>query len=336
MSESKQLSRQWRLLKNLADSRIGIPLLTLAAEYEVSDRTIHRDLAVLQSVGFPIEEIVGDHGLKRWRMRPFSEQMNFNYTDLISIIMSRRFLEPLAGSPFWEGHQNVLRKVRGALGEHALRYCDKLSQMLQVSGFGSSDYTRRGCLIDRLLQAMEDKRRVLVVYQSIQAAEPVEQELGPQGFIWHNGSLYLIAWSVRREEIRNYKVDRIESVEIGSDLKYAIPDDFNLEDWQRRAFGVFHGGGEDVHTVRIHFARNSARYVQESWWHDSQEFSPQKDGSVHMTLQLSELTAVTKWILSFGRNATVQEPPELVALIREELTGMLAVYEQPWRPETLP
>ena len=326
MSESQQLLRQWNLLQLLADSCIGIPLLELAAEFETSDRTIRRDIAVLQAAGFPLEEVIGERNLKRWKMKPFSEQLHFNYSDMIAVILSRRFLEPLAGTPFWEGHQKIYRKVRGALGDHAVRFCERMQQVIRISGFGGGDYSKRGQIIDRLLQAMEDRRRVLIVYQSMQATEAVEQELGPQGLIWHNGSLYLIAWSARREEIRNYKVDRIDDATIGSDLKYTVPEDFSLDEWQKKAFGVFRGDGTDLHSVRIHFNRDSARYVQESWWHDSQQFYPNRDGSTEMTLELTELTAVTKWLLGFGRNATAIEPPELINQIREELQTMIDCY----------
>lgn len=213
-----------------------------------------------------------------------------------------------------------------ALGEHAVRYCEKLNSMFRVSGFGTSDYTSRGRIIDTLIQAMEEKRRVLVLYRSAQASEAFERELGPQGLIWHNGSLYLIAWSAQTQEIRNYKVDRIEDVTLGSDLKYVIPRDFDLEDWQKKAFGVFRGGGTDEHSVLIHFSHEAARYVQESHWHDSQWFFDQPDGSVQMRLSLTELSAVTKWILSFGCNAIAIEPPELVDGIRRELMQMLRSY----------
>jgi hypothetical protein len=240
--------------------------------------------------------------------------------------MSRRFLEPLAGTPFWDGHQKIIQKVKAAIGPHAISYCEKLNTMFRVSGFGISDYTQRGRLIDTLIVAMEERRRVLVAYQSARASEPKERELGPQGFIWHNGSLYLIAWATETQEIRNYKVDRIQSVTLGSNLKYVIPEDFSLEDWQKKAFGIIHGGGSDNHCVLLHFARNAASYVQESHWHDSQKFLQQPDGSVQMRLQLTELTAVTKWVLSFGRNAVALEPSELVEQIRNELTAMTFAY----------
>lgn len=326
MSESQQLLRQWKLLQMLSDSRTGIPLQDLAREFEVSDRSIRRDLAVLQTAGFPLEECLCEHRRKRWKMKPFAELLGFTYADLISIIMSRRFLEPLAGTPFWEGHQKVVQKVKGALGDQGIRYCEKLNSVLRVSGFGISDYTSRGRLIDTLIQAMEEKRRVLVVYRSAQSTEATERELGPQGLIFHNGRLYLIAWSVQTSEIRNYKVDRIEDATLGSDLKYVIPADFNLTDWQKQAFGVFHGGVNDEQTVVIQFSKEAARYVQESRWHDSQRFLEQPDGSVQMQLNLTELSAVTKWILSFGRNAVVLEPPALVEQIRGELMQMQDSY----------
>lgn len=326
MSESQQLLRQWKILQRLADSRVGLTLQELTNEFEVSLRCIQRDIALLQLAGFPLEDVIVSRNLKRWKMRPFGEQMDFNFADMISIVMSRRFLEPLAGTPFWEGHQKVYRKVRGALGEQALKFCEQLIHTIRVSGFGASDYKKRGQIIDTILQAMEDKRRALVSYRSQESTEPAEQELGPQGFIWHNGSLYLIAWSARRQEIRNYKVDRIESAEIGSDLRYAVPEDFSLEDWQKRAFGIFRGDGDQSWSIRIRFTRDAARYVQESWWHDTQKFIPIHGGAVEMQLELNGLSSVTKWILSFGRNAVALEPPELVECVRNELAQMLECY----------
>lgn len=326
MSESQQLLRQWKILQLLADSKVGLTLQELTNEFDVSLRCIQRDIALLQLTGFPLEDVTVSRNLKRWKMRPFSEQMGFNYADMISIVMSRRFLEPLAGTPFWEGHQKVYCKVRGALGEQALKFCERLHQMIRVSRFGSSDYTIRGQIIDTVLQAMEDKRRVLVVYQSMESSEPIEQELGPQGFIWHHGSLYLIAWSARRREIRNFKVDRIQEATIGSDLKYAVPKDFSLEEWQKHAFGVFRGDGDQTYSIRIQFSRDAARYVQESWWHDSQKFTPATEGAVEMRLELNDLASVTKWILGFGRSAVALEPPALVDRIRHELLQMLERY----------
>ena len=47
----------------LAESRIGIPLADLAMQFEVSDRSIRRGLAVLQTASSAIQEFVGDRGV---------------------------------------------------------------------------------------------------------------------------------------------------------------------------------------------------------------------------------------------------------------------------------
>jgi predicted DNA-binding transcriptional regulator YafY len=103
-----------------------------------------------------------------------------------------------------------------------------------------------------------------------------------------------------------------------------VPAGFNLDDWQKQAFGVFHGGGEAVHAVRIRFTRDAARYVQESHWHDSQAFARQRDGSVIVSFQLTELSAVMRWVLGFGASATILEPVALIEMLRQELEQMLS------------
>ncbi|MBU1694777.1 MAG: helix-turn-helix domain-containing protein, partial [Verrucomicrobia bacterium] len=55
MSRGDQLQRQWNLLRTLQTRGEGIPLQDLARELEVVERTIQRDLELLQKLGFPIE-----------------------------------------------------------------------------------------------------------------------------------------------------------------------------------------------------------------------------------------------------------------------------------------
>ncbi len=329
MSESSQLVRQWKILQLLEASRSGCTVQELIHETEVSDKTIRRDLKVLQTV-FAINERTGDGGVKRWHMKPLADQLQFNYTELLSIHMSQQLLEPLAGTPFWQGNRSVLRKIKGSIGDSAVRYIEKLTAGLQSTSMGASDYSERGELIDNLVMAIEDRKVTLIIYRSMQATEPVEQEVYPLGMVHHRGSLYLIAWSSRREEVRNFKVDRIESVDI-QNLQYQVPTDFDLQEWLSKSFGVWRSGEEHLQTIRVHFTKSAARYVQESTWHESQQLYPQTDGTVIAEFQLPDIEEILKWILSFGSNATALEPPALVERINDEVQEMLEAYEVPQR-----
>ena len=323
MPESSQLLRQWKLLRILDASHSGCTLRELVDETEVSEKTVRRDLKVLQQ-NFEITEQLHD-GVKRWKMPPLGEQMGFQLTELMSLHMSQQFLEPLVGTPFWEGNRSVFRKVQGALGDNAVRYIEKLQAAVLSTKVGAGNYEHRGEMIDKLMIAIEDRKVTLIVYRSMQATEPVEQEVYPLGLIHHRGSLYLIAWSSRREEVRNFKVDRVEDVDV-QNLKYTVPADFDLSDWLGKCFGVWRSGSDDLQTIRIHFSRETARYVQESTWHESQQFEPQPDGSVIAEFQLPDTTEIKRWIMSFGPGATVLKPESLVDEIADDVAAMNIAY----------
>ena len=325
MSESNSLIRQWRLLQFLADARHGYTVKELHAEMSVSVETIRRDLIELSTAGFQVRETIGFRGVKRWRVEGFEESFGFSITDLLSIYMGRQFLEPLAGTPFWDGQQKVFSKIRGALGPTALNYLRKLAASLQATSVGSSDYSKRSETIDALIVAVEDRLVSLIVYQSDQASEPSEQEVYPQGFVFHRGSLYLVAWSSRRGEIRTYKMDRIEDVH-STKLPAAIPEKFDLAEWLEHSFGVFRSNTSQLQTIRIHFTREVARYVKESNWHKSQKLTPQDDGSLIAEFQLTDTQEIKRWIMSFGPNAKVLAPEALVEEIANDLKEMTNMY----------
>ena len=70
------------------------------------------------------------------------------------------------------------------------------------------------------------------------------------------------------------KVDRISDVDVQT-LKFPKPNEFNLESHLSGSFGVYRGTSpKDIH-VRVRFAADVARYVQEKRWHASQKLTPQ-------------------------------------------------------------
>ena len=69
-----------------------------------SEKTIRRDLETFQAAGFPMVETVEEFGRKKWHIDPTKHQpgMSFAYDEAIAPYLGRRFLEPLAGTVFWE------------------------------------------------------------------------------------------------------------------------------------------------------------------------------------------------------------------------------------------
>lgn len=327
MRGDSPLLRQWTLLKALSSRPGGATVRELVRELGVSEKTVRRDLETFQRVGFPLQEHVGPHGRKAWGLQPAAEPpgLSFTFDEAIALYLGRRLLEPLAGTVFWDASQRAFKKIRATLGAKALRYVEQFGQVFYQTMVGASDYSKKAELIDHLVQGIEDRRSVLLTYRSLKATEPVSYPIYPYGLIYHRGALYVVGWSPDHEEIRHWKVNRIEQAEL-TQMPFQRPDDFDLREHLAKSFGVYRGGGQGEVHVKVRFAPAVARYVSESRWHESQKLTPQKDGSLLAEFDLGDTEEIKRWILSFGQQAEVLEPDRLRKEMAKDFDASLRQY----------
>lgn len=326
MNDESPLIRQWILLTTLAKRKYGATVKELAEEAGVSVKTIRRDLETFQAAHFPIQEVVGDYGCKKWHLesaKPPAE-LNFTWEEAAALYLGRRLLEPLMGTIFWQAAREAFRKIQAVLEPVPREYLDKFATMFCQTMVGTHDYSKKADMIDSLMQAIEDSQTVSRTYQALQATEPVTYTVWPYGLAYHRGSLYLVGRTRRHEDICHWKVDRIEAVEL-KDQRFQRPEDFDLQKHLAKLFGVYHGDGEV--RVRVHFLPAVARYVEESTWHPSQKLTKQRDGSVIAEFTLDGTEEIKRWIMSFGKQAQVTEPEVLRDAIVAEWKEAVAAQD---------
>lgn len=325
MRDESGLRRQWSLLTALSSARYGLSLKQMAAELGVTERTIRRDLDVFRSVGFPLEEDVGEFGRKTWRVGPGRDRppLAFTFDEAVALYLGRRLLEPLAGTFFWEASRNAFQKVRAALGRDVLEYLDGFAGAFLQTGAGVGDYAAKAGLIDEVMVAVEDGKEARLLYRSEGEAEPSHRDVHPYGVVYHRGALYLVAMDTTRGRVKHYKVDRIEEVEVGS-AKFARPEGFDLAAHMASAFGVYRSG--EPTEVKVRFAPAAARYIREAKRHGSQRLTPLPDGGVLAEFTVSGTEEIKRWLFGFGAKAEVLEPEALRRKVVEELQAVLAAY----------
>ena len=136
MSELSPLVRQWILLRTLCSRHYGVTVKELKQELNVSEKTIRRDLEAFQAAGFPLTGTIEDFGRKKWRManRCGELGLSFTFDEAIALHLGRRFLEPLAGTVFFEAARRAFQKIRATLGTDALKYIDRFATMFHQIG----------------------------------------------------------------------------------------------------------------------------------------------------------------------------------------------------------
>ncbi len=79
--------------------------------------------------------------------------------------------------------------------------------------------------------------------------------------------------------------------------------------------------------MRLRFTGAAARYVRLREWHPSQKVKDRRDGSLELTLTVSHLLEVRRWVMGYGPECEVLEPAQLREEVREEFRRGAKVYE---------
>jgi len=318
--------RQWRLLRMLSARRYGLTIREMAQETGVGEKTIRRDLNLFRRVGFLLVETVGERGRKTWRPAGdwSAPALSLAWDEAAALYLGHRFLEPMAGTPFWWAAQSGWRKIRASLGETALEYLDQFDRWFYCTTFGQASYAEKAEILESLTIAIEDHKAAHITYQSQRATEPATRDVYPLALVRHQNALYLIAGLPEPEELRTYKVDRMEAVAV-SEFVHQRYRDFDVRRFLAGSFGIYDGDG-DV-SVAVKFLPAAARYAQESKRHPSYTETKHRDGSVTVRWRLSSTVEIKGWILSFGAAAIVLEPESLRAEIAAELEQLLQAYD---------
>ncbi len=320
-------ARLWKVIQLLGKTTVGLTLEELVAKTGFSRRTIQRYLALFRENDVPLfEEKDEATGLKTYRITLTDPKLGFTFNELVAIYFARRFLEPMMGTFLWESMQDALDKMRKTLGTHVVHNIERLVGMFDKTAFGVSDYQGRTGLIDELVVAIENSRRVVILYRSLQDEKPSPTKVSPYGLVHHDGSLYLIGYSHKREAIRHWKIDRMSGVTVTAEpLQQA--EGFALPEHLAGLFGIFEGKKSGpLQRVRIRFDTYFAGQIREKHWHKTERFEEQPDGGVVLELRLRDLAPVKRWLLGFGRHAEVLESAALRQIMREEVDQLRENY----------
>ena len=318
MGRNSELIRQWKLLQRLATRR-NSTIPALAQDLKVSTRTIRRDLHALDEAGFPVydEDI---NGSKCWRVdnKALVDALSRNaltLPELCALYHSRALVKGVAGTTVLADLQSALAKLEAALPAGVKRFLDRLPSIITAK---SAPGRRNGAgvqgVMTRLFEASLEKRVVTMRYHSQTSGREKEYTIHPYRLVYAQNALYLQAFVPAYSELRTFLVDRIRRLSVQEETFRPVAE--LGSDPFGKSLGAFSG---PTCKVQLRFAPQIAAFIEERTWHESQQLKDRPDGSVVMTLQVSDDYALRQWILGFGKSVRVLAPASLVEWMLQEL-----------------
>ena len=301
----------------LLQSRPSWKAAELADELHVSERTIHRYMSMLEEMGIPIYSERGPYGgfslVRGYKLPP----LIFSAEEATVLYMGANLVRDVWGQTYGDAVTSVTAKLDNVLPDDLRHKVRQAQQSLVVGGLTARDYRPWEATLHTLRRCIGGRCCVSLRYRNLDQEE-TERVVEPYALTFQMGQWYLIGLCRLRREMRTFRVDRIQQAAPRQE-SFAVPPDFSVREyWQGSMY-------EPRHTVAVRFSASIAPRIRDDRapWMNLAEHD---DGSVTARFGVTTLNWVTGWVLSYGSTATVLEPPELVARVRQAAEGALKQY----------
>ena len=292
---------------------------SLAKEIEVVAKTVHRDLEFMRDrLGLPIEYDASRLGFYYTEEVSGFPNVQITEGELFALIVAEKALQQYRGTNFEKPLLSAIKKMEQSLPNTISLNLANLEQTISFRTRAEPILNLE--IFDLLAKAAAHRGQLELVYRKPGQARDEVRLVDPYHLANINGEWYLFAYDHARKDVRTFAPTRIQSCR-PTGKTFPKQERFSLEKRLRDSFGVHSGQGE--YLVVIRFAARVADFVREKKWHTSQTLREHKNGGVELTLKLSSLVEIERWVLGWGGDATVIKPPELRAAIRETARQIL-------------
>ena len=290
----------------------------LSDELDVSDRTIHRYIGMLEEMGIPLYSERGPYGgfslLRTYKLPP----LIFTPEEATVLYMGARLVHDIWGKPFQDAVTGVTAKLDNVLPDDIRQEVRRAQRSLVVMTGSARDYSPYHAQMATLRDCMAESRRARLRYHSFSRVE-TDRLIDPYALSFRWGNWYLVGFCHLRGEMRTFRVDRILAVEPLIE-GFKFPDDFDAKTYMEESMRW-----ENQYEVVVRMASEAATRMREredEWM----KVKDNADGSVTVRFEVDNLDWASGWVMSWGKLAKVEAPPELIERVMDLARDVIAQY----------
>lgn len=285
-----------------------VPLDELEYRFEVSRRTIFRDIKSLMEAGVPIG---GDAGegyfiVDGYHLPP----VVFNREEAAAVLLGAKLIEKNADNQISKSFGEAMYKIKAVLKYRDKEFLDNLDNSISVvaspvvmnAGFPDSH-------IAEIQLALATRKVLKINYYSSYSEQTSDREVEPLGLVYYSSRWHLIAFCRLRNDMRDFRTDRIRKIQV-------LPETYNPEDHpSQKDFMHEMLGGTDAKEAVIQFDKKITRFIQEQRFYYGFIEERKVGDQVEMKFVTPRYEYLARWLLMFGDEVTVVSPNELQGLV---------------------
>jgi len=303
--EIKRIARILEIIQQIINEPKLWSRQKLAEHHEVSERMIQKDMEIIRyrlclklkhdRSGYYFEQI------------PKLPTLHYSFSEGLALLMAARTAQVLPGVNSAE--------LAAAIARLETLFPAELVPLLREATDKLPKNAERVHRQDMLLllhRALAERRLVEMEYLSLSRSQKGEHQaktrrVAPYAIFPYGRSWHMVAYDHLSQELRTFKLDRIQRAEI-LDESYTLPQDFTLEEYLGDTWGIIRNPAIEAEEVSLLFDSLAGRWVSEEIWHKSQVNELLEDGQVRVRFQVGITEEMINWLLYYGEHVYIEEP----------------------------
>lgn len=267
-----------------------------AQRFEISERTVYRDIQALSEVGVPISAMPGEgyRLLEGYYLPPITFTQEEARALFLAVSMLDGFTED---GPTKTAVTTALDKIRTILPNRTRHQAEALTAVMHFYAYPAPPINFDDATFVSLLEAIHQNRVVHLRYHAQSSNEITERDIEPIEFVLLDKAWILQAYCRLRQGLRVFRLDRIDALQVTSETFKPIHQSINTPT-------------PGTIQATVHFQKEIVRWVRERQHFSFQAERPCENGDVIMIYAPPSPAQLLTWLLQWGSQMELLAPED--------------------------
>ncbi|MFT4094325.1 MAG: YafY family protein [Niabella sp.] len=311
--DAKRLNRLTTILIQLQSRRV-IKAQDIAARFNISLRTVYRDIKALEDAGIPL---IGESGkgysiMEGYRLPP----VMFTSDEALAFLTAEKIISKFTDVQTTEHYNAAMYKIRSVLRYAEKEKMEKLEDHITVLENAYLPASSGNELhIQSLLKAIANALVIEIGYTNAQEATYTNRKLEPVGIFRQGNYWYLVAYCYLRSDYRTFRTDRISYLRTSNEhYRHTHPSLQSFIDKMQQQ--------KELQKIVISVELPVLKYLGDQKYYNGFVSQEIKKDSAILTFLAASLIGFSKFYLLFAEYAEIIEPLALKAIITDQLNAI--------------
>lgn len=312
-----RIDRLTAILIHLQSKKI-VTAHEIADRFEISVRTVYRDIRALEEAGVPIgsEAGKGYFIVDGYYLPP----VMFTQEEASSLILAEKLVEKMTDISIDNNYKSALYKIKSILDSDEKEYVDNVNDNVHVLFQPYIETSFPNNFISDIQKALANQKILEVKYHSIGKDETTCRLIEPLGLCYYSFSWHLIGFCKLRSDYRDFRVDRIKELNItqescSKDKKITINEYFEqLMD------------SNTLKPIIVRFDNSLKKDISKAKYYYGFICEKELPDCLEITFLIDSLDYIAKWLLTFGSKIQIISPTVLIDSIKRMINDLNEHY----------